>query len=109
MRSSQDLIILSLPFFMIYPIALLIRKHRAYLAISNLRSGCSVGYRASIPRRHTQIIVIAQKKGFRVAEVPVFWIEMKGPRTPIRRLLKDIWLHGTGILRLVWRMYVVGL
>jgi len=57
----------------------------------------------------TEIIVVAQKKGFRVEEIPVFWVEMKGPRTPIKRLLRDIWLHGTGILRLLWRCYFTGL
>jgi hypothetical protein len=56
----------------------------------------------------TEIIVIAQKRGFSVTEIPVFWVEMKGPSTPIRRLLKDVWLHGTGILRLFWRVHSGG-
>jgi glycosyltransferase involved in cell wall biosynthesis len=57
----------------------------------------------------TEVIIIAQKKGFRVTEIPVFWVEMKGPNTPLRRLFKDIWLHGTGILGLLWRVYSGGL
>jgi len=57
----------------------------------------------------TEMIIIAQKKGFKVSEIPIFWIEMKGPRTPVKRLLKDVWLHGTGILHLWWRVYFTGL
>jgi hypothetical protein len=57
----------------------------------------------------TEIIIIAQKMGFSIAEIPVFWVEMRGPKTPIRRLLDDVWLHGTGILRLFWRVHSGGL
>ena len=56
----------------------------------------------------TEIIIIAQKMGFKVTEIPVFWVEMKGPSTPLRRLLEDVWLHGTGILRLYWRVHSGG-
>jgi glycosyltransferase involved in cell wall biosynthesis len=54
----------------------------------------------------TEVIVLAKKLGFRVKEVPVYWSEKKGGRTPIKRLIKDIWLHGTGLLGLVYRIYL---
>lgn len=54
----------------------------------------------------TEAIVLATKSGFRVAEIPVYWTERKGNKTPIRRLLKDIWLHGTGLLELIYRVYL---
>jgi glycosyltransferase involved in cell wall biosynthesis len=54
----------------------------------------------------TEIIVLARKFGFNVKEIPVYWTEKKGGRTPLRRLLKDIWLHGTGLVRLFYRVYI---
>jgi hypothetical protein len=51
----------------------------------------------------TESIVLAHKNGFKVIEFPVKWIEMKGERTPIVRLIKDIWIHGTGIVELFYR------
>jgi len=54
----------------------------------------------------TEILVVAKKKGYRILEIPVFWVEMKGPRTPMIRLIKDIWLHGTGLLKLFLRVHV---
>jgi glycosyltransferase involved in cell wall biosynthesis len=54
----------------------------------------------------TEVIVLAKKLGFRIKEVPVYWAEKKGKRTPITRLLKDIWLHGTGLLELFFRIYL---
>jgi hypothetical protein len=56
----------------------------------------------------TEIVIIAQKKGFSVSEIPVFWVEMRGPSTPLRRLLGDVWLHGVGIVRLFWRIQFSG-
>lgn len=53
----------------------------------------------------TEVIVFAKRLGFRILEIPVYWTERKGKRTPIARLLKDVWLHGTGVLRLIWRVY----
>ncbi len=53
----------------------------------------------------TEIIVLATKLGFKVKEIPVCWAEKKGNRTPIRRLAKDVWLHGTGLLGLLQRVY----
>lgn len=54
----------------------------------------------------TEVIVLAKRLGFRVKEIPVYWTEKKGKRTPILRLLKDVWLHGTGLLELFYRIYL---
>jgi glycosyltransferase involved in cell wall biosynthesis len=54
----------------------------------------------------TEILVIAKRMGYKILEIPVFWVEMKGPRTPMVRLIKDIWLHGTGIIRLLLRVNI---
>ena len=54
----------------------------------------------------TEVIVIASRLGFRVKEIPISWTEKKGQRTPLKRLAKDIWLHGSGLLLLLWRVYV---
>ena len=51
----------------------------------------------------TESIVLAHKNGFKIVEFPVKWTEMKGERTPIKRLIKDIWIHGTGIVELFYR------
>jgi glycosyltransferase involved in cell wall biosynthesis len=53
----------------------------------------------------TEILVIAKKMGYKILEIPVFWVEMKGARTPMVRLVKDIWLHSTGMLRLFLRVH----
>ena len=54
----------------------------------------------------TEVIVLARKLGFRVKEIPIYWTEKKGRRTPIERLLKDMWLHGVGMLSLFYRIYI---
>jgi glycosyltransferase involved in cell wall biosynthesis len=51
----------------------------------------------------TEILVVAKKRGYKILEIPVFWVEMKGARTPMIRLIKDIWLHSNGMLRLFLR------
>jgi len=48
----------------------------------------------------TEVLVLARLLGYNVAEIPVVWTEMKTKRTPIGRLLNDIFIHGTGLLRL---------
>ena len=48
----------------------------------------------------TEMIVLAKNLGLRVTEVPVEWDEKKYAYTPIPRLMHDVYLHGTGILRL---------
>jgi glycosyltransferase involved in cell wall biosynthesis len=47
----------------------------------------------------TEVLVLAKRSGMRVVEVPVEWYEHRWTRTPIRRLLSDVYLHGTSILR----------
>ena len=54
----------------------------------------------------TEVIVLAKKLGFRICEIPVNWQEMKGSKTPLGRLARDVWIHGTGLLRLFWRVYL---
>jgi glycosyltransferase involved in cell wall biosynthesis len=51
----------------------------------------------------TEVIVLARKGGFKLVEFPVVWEEKKGNRTPIMRLLKDIWIHGVGTIKLILR------
>jgi len=53
----------------------------------------------------TEVIVLAKKFGFKIKEIPVYWVEKKGRRTPIKRLLSDVWLHGAGLLRLLYRTH----
>lgn len=53
----------------------------------------------------TEVIVLAKRHHFRILEIPICWTEKKGQRTPIMRLLKDVWLHGSGLLTLMWRYY----
>ncbi|EQD53651.1 glycosyl transferase family 2, partial [mine drainage metagenome] len=48
----------------------------------------------------TEVILIAKKLAIKTIEMPVYWREAKAQRTHLKRLLKDIFLHGTGILRL---------
>lgn len=53
----------------------------------------------------TEVIVLARNLGFRILEIPIHWTEKKGQKTPIRRLAKDAWVHGSGVLSLLWRVY----
>jgi len=53
----------------------------------------------------TEVIVIAKRLGFKILEIPVHWTERKGKRTPLARLARDVWLHGSGMCALIWRVY----
>ena len=53
----------------------------------------------------TEVLVLARKLGFKIGEIPVYWTEKKASRTPLARLMKDVWIHGSGLMRLVWRVY----
>jgi len=53
----------------------------------------------------TEVIVLTKRMGFRICEIPIHWTEKKGTRTPLKRLAKDMWLHGVGLLRLICRIY----
>ena len=57
----------------------------------------------------TEAIVLAKRMGFGVKEIPVYWVEKKGRRTPVKRLLRDVWLHGKGLLTLFYRVYFTNL
>ena len=57
----------------------------------------------------TEVIVLAKRMGFKVKEIPVDWVEKKGRRTPVKRLIRDVWLHGTGLLTLFYRVYFTDL
>lgn len=55
----------------------------------------------------TEVLVLAEAQGLRVTEIPVTWVERKSERTSLRRLLKDIYQHGTFLIRLksaAWRL-----
>ena len=56
----------------------------------------------------TEVIVLAKKFGFRICEIPIHWRERKGYKTPVARLMKDIWLHGSGLVKLLVRVYLRG-
>ena len=56
----------------------------------------------------TEVIVVAKRLGYRIKEIPIYWTEKKGKKTPLKRLAKDMWLHGTGLLLLFWRIRVLG-
>jgi len=53
----------------------------------------------------TEVIVIAKRLGFKIVEIPIHWTERKGKRTPLARLVRDVWLHGSGLCALIWRVY----
>jgi len=53
----------------------------------------------------TEVIVLARKMGFTIKEIPIVWTEKKGTRTPLKRLLRDVWLHGSGLLVLFCRVH----
>ena len=48
----------------------------------------------------TELLVIASAVGLKILEVPVNWKEEKYKNTQLTRLVKDIYLHGTGIIKL---------
>jgi glycosyltransferase involved in cell wall biosynthesis len=49
----------------------------------------------------TEFIVMSKKLGFSLKEIPVYWVERRGKRTPIRRLFKDIIEHGFWTFKLL--------
>jgi glycosyltransferase involved in cell wall biosynthesis len=52
----------------------------------------------------TEILVLANKAGLRVDEIPVTWTEKKHKLTSIRRLVSDVLLHAAGFVRLAGRI-----
>jgi glycosyltransferase AglD len=51
----------------------------------------------------TEIIVYLKTLGWKIAEIAVAWKEMKSERTPVGRLLLDIWEQGFALLRILVR------
>jgi glycosyltransferase involved in cell wall biosynthesis len=50
----------------------------------------------------TEVLVRAEKKGYRICEFPVIWEQ--GEKTTVRR--HDVWDMGTAVLRLWWQLHV---
>ncbi len=48
----------------------------------------------------TEIIVRSVYDNYKCVEFPVEWEEKKAKRTPIRRLIRDVMIHGAGLIRL---------
>ena len=51
----------------------------------------------------TEMIVYLKSLGWKVAEIPVSWREMKSERTPIKRLIYDVYEQGSGLIRILVR------
>ncbi|OLD04222.1 MAG: hypothetical protein AUJ07_04715 [Crenarchaeota archaeon 13_1_40CM_3_53_5] len=82
-----------------------------------LRKTFSIGYNSVIrtvkevlPLTHengwawdTEVIVYMATMGYKMAELPVDWKEMKGERTPLKRLINDIIDNGSAFLRILVR------
>ena len=56
----------------------------------------------------TEVIVVAKKLDYRIKEIPIYWTEKKGKKTPLKRLTSDMWLHGIGLLLLFFRIQIRG-
>jgi len=51
----------------------------------------------------TEIIVLARKKGYKIIEIPVEWKEKRRLGLQLRRLVRDIVVHGTATIQLLFR------
>jgi glycosyltransferase involved in cell wall biosynthesis len=51
----------------------------------------------------TEMIVYLRSLGWKMAEIPVAWREMKSERTPIKRLINDIYEQGSALIRILVR------
>ena len=51
----------------------------------------------------TEVIVYLRSLGWKMAEIPVSWKEMKSKRTPIKRLAMDICEQGPALIRILVR------
>ena len=52
----------------------------------------------------TEMLVLAARGGLGVREVPIAWHEPRSARTQWRRLVRDVYLHGTRLLSLLGRV-----
>ena len=48
----------------------------------------------------TELFVIARRHNLSVYEFPIKWHERRSAKTPIMRLMKDIFIHGSGIIKI---------
>ena len=51
----------------------------------------------------TEAIILAMRSDYKIKEFPIIWEEKKGKRTPLKRLGKDVLIHGKGIIKLYSR------
>jgi glycosyltransferase AglD len=51
----------------------------------------------------TELFIIARRNDLKIHEFPIEWKERRTTRTPLKRLMKDIWIHGLGIILLLTR------
>jgi len=51
----------------------------------------------------TEMIVYLKTLGWKVAEIPVSWREMKSERTPVKRLIHDVYEQGSALIRILVR------
>ena len=49
----------------------------------------------------TEVIVVLKRLNFRIGEIDIAWKEKKYKRTSFSRLVSDILLHGSGLLRIL--------
>jgi hypothetical protein len=57
----------------------------------------------------TEMLVLGLTAGYPIVEMPVTWTERKTQRTIWRRLASDVYLHGTGLIRLLRRVRTASL
>jgi hypothetical protein len=50
------------------------------------------------------VLILGRKKGLKIIEFPVYWVEKRSNRTSIKRLIKDIKIHSTELVKLWWKM-----
>ncbi len=53
----------------------------------------------------TEIIVRSIHKNYKVVEFPVEWKEKRRKNTSLKRLISDVFIHGTGLIRLKGTLY----
>jgi hypothetical protein len=48
----------------------------------------------------TEIIIRSRQKDYKCIEFPVEWEEKRGNKTPLMRLISDVYIHGKGLIRM---------
>lgn len=54
----------------------------------------------------TEINLIMTYNKINICEIPIKWVERRGNKTSIRRLINDIWTSSLGIIRLFYRFRI---